>query len=360
MGESAAPGAGRRLDHVPRTALTTPAAAPTTSVDVLLGDVRAALAKRFARQDDPLSRMLRHAVVPRGKLLRPLLVLCFAGAVGAPPGRVVPGAEAVEILHAGSLVHDDILDGDELRRGLPSVQYAYGTDRALLAGDALFFEVFTALTECADRGVPDRAVARACALAAEAGLMVCQGAVDELGLSGSWDRTPAEYLRMARGKTAALFRTAARLGVVLGGGTEAECEAAAGYGDALGVAFQLRDDILPWSGDDTAPPKPPASDLRNARPTMPLLLAWQHAAPPDRATLTRLLTTPHPDPELLARITPVLDRTGALPRTRALAATYAATARRALDRLPPSPYRDRLAEATTGATATTPAPARAR
>ncbi|MFF2373564.1 polyprenyl synthetase family protein [Streptomyces xiamenensis] len=309
--------------------------------------VRAALEQRFGsgRAGDELDTMNRHAVLSGGKLLRPLVLLEFGAATGTRPARLLGAAEAVEVLHSASLVHDDIIDGDDIRRGQPALHRAFGTERALVTGDALFFMAFSALTGCVRAGVPAEAVVRACGLVAEAGEEISRGVLRELALSGSWELPPQEYLRMAGEKTGALLALAGRLGVVLGGGDEPRVRAASAYGHALGIAFQLRDDLLPWTTGEAVAGKPAASDLRNRRAAMPLLLAWQYAGPADRELLTGLLAGADtlPDPELLARAAPVLRRTDAIGRTGELARAYATAAKYALTGgFPPSPHRDRL------------------
>ncbi|MET2716986.1 polyprenyl synthetase family protein [Streptomyces harbinensis] len=322
----------------------------TTGTNTTTTQVRAALERRFGHRagggrSDELDRMNRHAVLGGGKLLRPLVLLEFGAACGTPAAPLLGAAEAVEVLHSASLVHDDIIDGDDLRRGRPALHRAYGTERALVTGDALFFMAFSALTGCVRAGVPAEAVVRACAMVADTGEEISRGVLRELALSGDWELPPGEGLRMAGQKTGALLALAAGIGVVLGGGDAPRLTAATAYGHALGIAFQLRDDLLPWTTSEAVAGKPAASDLRNRRAAMPLLLAWQYATPAERARLTAL-TADAPlltDDELLAGAAPVLHRTDALARTRELARAHATAAKYALTGgFPPCPHRDRL------------------
>jgi geranylgeranyl pyrophosphate synthase len=175
-----------------------------------------------------------------GKLLRPYLLLAAADAVGGDAARSLQAAEAVELLHAASLVHDDIVDGSPLRRGRPALHVTVGREVALVAGDLLLTTAVARLAtpeDGADSGRRLRAVAIFAACAARC----CLGEIADLGL----DRRTlgAEYVAVAREKTAAQFVGAATIGAVLSGSTDAERHALATYAEALGVAFQLDDDL---------------------------------------------------------------------------------------------------------------------
>lgn len=278
------------------------------------------------RDGDPLAEQHRWALLPPGKLLRPMLLLESAAAVGGSVRRVEPAATGFELMHAGSLIHDDIIDGDDLRRGREATHRRYGVDRAVISADALFFAVFATLEECRLRGVPDRLITEATAVIAEAGLQMTRGAALELDLSGALHDDTGLYLEVARLKTAALLRAACRTGAVLAGGTAEQAAALSEFGEALGVAFQIRDDLLPYrrpeeaaaapgpaarearterpaSTERSARPvraarsisaptsggKPRGSDLRNRRPALPLLLARRYGVAADRALLAELL-----------------------------------------------------------------------
>jgi geranylgeranyl diphosphate synthase type I len=313
---------------------------------------------------DPLAAQHRWTLLPPGKLLRPVLLLESAAAVGGD--RVVHQAEPVaaglELMHAGSLVHDDIIDGDELRRGRAATHCRFGVDRAVIGADALFFAVFETLGEARARGVPDRRIADATAVVAEAGLAITRGATMELDLSGALHGEPGRegsqdtdpYLEMARLKTAALLRAACRLGAVLADGTAEQADALSEFGEALGIGFQIQDDLLPYadcSGRRAADArgKPKTSDLRNRRPVLPLLLAYRNGGPEERRLLAELLagdggTSAAHEEERQACLHRLLVATGALEAARHTSEHYFERCRKALEVLPPTPHRDRLAE----------------
>ncbi|MEU9343969.1 polyprenyl synthetase family protein [Streptomyces sp. NPDC048278] len=271
---------------------------------------------------EPLAEVHRWALHPPGKLVRPVLLLESAAAVGGAYERVMPAAVGVELVHVASLLHDDILDDDRLRRGKPSGHARFGPGAAVLGGDALMFALFEQVVECGGRGVPEAAVLRAVGTLARAGRRMAQGVARELDPV----RTPdpvVGYLEMVRLKTSALLSACCEAGAVLGGGSPGQARALAGYGEALGVAFQIRDDLLPYGPEAGREGKPADSDLRNDRPSLPLLLAGPVSA----------------DPEKVGRL---LVETGALEECTRLARAYAERARRELDALPPGPHRAAL------------------
>lgn len=298
-----------------------------------------------SRRVGPLAEQHRWALVPPGKLLRPALLLESAQALGGNPEQVAPVATGFELIHAGSLIHDDIIDGDDERRGRAATHSRYGVDRAIVAADALFFAVFETLGECRRRGVPDRLTADVTAIIAEAGLDITRGATMELDLSGTLhdDTDIGTYLEVVRLKTAALLRAACRTGAVLAGGTAEQTAALTEFGEALGIAFQIHDDLLPYSQPREAAGKPRTSDLRNGRPTLPLLLAHRNGTDADRALLVGLLAEETDEELRQERLHQLLAETGALKAAEHTANEYLDRCRNALRVLPPGPHRYRLA-----------------
>lgn len=279
------------------------------------------------------------ALDPPGKLMRPLLLVYSALAVGGQLEQVVPAAAGLECAHAGSLVHDDLIDRDAVRRGRAAVHARFGPGTAVVAGNSLFFAWFDALAECADRGVPAPRIVAAMRVQARAGREACEGAARELVQTGDLGIPVEAYLEMARLKTAVLFSAACRIGAALAGAGEGEAAALAGYGEALGIAFQIRDDLLPYTGG--VPDKPSDSDLRNQRPTLPVLLARDHAGPAQREQLAHAFSTP-PDDRSGKRIRELVTATGGLNAAAELARTHIRRALAHLDALPDTTARDRL------------------
>jgi geranylgeranyl pyrophosphate synthase len=297
--------------------------------------------------DDPMEEMHRWALLPSGKLIRPLLLLESAVAVGGDYEAVLPAAVGTELAHVGSLIHDDIIDEDVVRRGRAAVHARFGPHYAIVGGDSLFFALFEELGECRRRGVPDAAVADAMEILSRAGWHVTSGAMREVGLSG-WVELAAEdgpdvagYVQMVRGKTAALMRAACQVGAVLGGGSREQADALAGYGEALGIAFQIRDDVLPYLGGEPRADKPAGSDLRNQRPALPLLLAARLGTAAQRRRLVELARGGAEAGDGMRQL--VAD-TGALAEARTMAEDYLAECRRHLTVLPAGEHRDHLGQ----------------
>lgn len=279
-----------------------------------------------------MATLHRHAMLPPGKLLRPVLLLCSALATGGSLYATVPAAVGFEAAHVGSLLHDDIIDQDGERRGRPAAHTVFGPGKAIVAGNALYFEWFSALAECARRGIPVDRVALAMQVQSAAGSRVCGGAYDEITMAGAIDSTVEEYLRMAEAKTAVLFEAACRVGAVLAGAEKPVIDAVGRFGHHLGVAFQLRDDLLPYDAPDTEG-KPPVSDLRNRRPTLPVLLAYRGAGPADRDAMRRALLGGDDPASALTAMRGLLTRLGALDTARAMVHEEADLACAALARL---------------------------
>ncbi|MFG3200983.1 polyprenyl synthetase family protein [Streptomyces sp. NPDC048192] len=275
------------------------------------------------------------AAAPGGKGVRQALAVLGAEAAGADGRTGVPAAVAVELVHAFSLLHDDIMDGDATRRRRPAVWQAYGTGPAVLAGDALFALAVQTLAR-APRG------AGAVRLLSAALADLVRGQADDLlfaarPCTGPGRVTPEEYRAMAEGKTGALLGCAVALGALLGGADEAAVGALDQAGRRLGVAFQLVDDVLGIWGDPDVTGKPVGGDLREGKKTYPVLAAL--GSPAARA-LPGLLGAPGRADEAAALIEAAGGRTAALAEARA----HTAAARALFTRAPavPAAARDLL------------------
>ncbi|MFI5685112.1 polyprenyl synthetase family protein [Streptomyces sp. NPDC051636] len=267
------------------------------------------------------------SVAPGGKGVRQALAVLGAEAAGASGRAGVAGAVAVELVHAFSLLHDDIMDGDPTRRRRPTVWKAYGTGPAVLAGDALF-----ALAVGTLAAAPGGAGAVRLLSAALADLV--RGQADDLLFAarpwtGPERVSPREYRTMAEHKTGALLGCAAALGAALGGGPPATVAALDRAGRALGVAFQLVDDVLGIWGDPAVTGKPVHGDLRERKKTFPVLAALASPAPGARR-LAALLDSPGETDAASALIEELGGRAAALTEAR----RHTAAARAALAAVP--------------------------
>lgn len=249
--------------------------APNGGFELDSADLQTELDRRVLADGSWLEGVCRYAVFPCGKLLRSRLLLCAGTAVGGAARDLLPAAVGTEFGHVASLIHDDLIDGDDLRRGRPSVAAKFGLEGALLSGDALIFSLFRSLAECRSARVSDERIVAALHLVATAGLDLCLGQGLESTLRGNWSCPLETYLTMIRLKTASFFRGACQCGAALGGGSTAQIEILGRYGDHLGIAFQIGDDLLPYLSDSEITGKPAISDIRNGRLTLPLILAMR-------------------------------------------------------------------------------------
>lgn len=220
-----------------------------------------------------LETAVSHAMHPEGKLARPRLLLAAAHAVGGDVMSCVPAAFAVEALHVGSLVHDDIMDKDIRRRGRPSVYAAYGTNVAIVTGDSLMFRSFDWAEDCLAAGISSDRVLRAMTVLAQTGHELCHGQMLEEEITGRQCLDLASYLSMVKGKTASLFYASTRMGALLGNGDPLAERTWAEIGREFGTAYQMEDDLLPYRSGGTRAGKDPFSDIRNGRITLPWISA---------------------------------------------------------------------------------------
>ncbi|WP_413812082.1 polyprenyl synthetase family protein [Streptomyces sp. OE57] len=330
------------------TEVADPLAEAAPTMELLLRE----LDRRWPREAERLHQISRYALLPAGKLLRPLLLMESAEAVGGGGPAVVPAALSVEYLHVGSLVHDDVIDGDTMRRGRPSVAARYGTTDAIVTGDALMLGMFGVLTDGAEDagllsedagpltedvgGLPPGRVLGAVRVFARAGVDLCRGQAMEGELRGDLGCGLDRYLTMSALKTGALFRAACRGGAILGGGSPAQQHALTSYAEHLGLAFQMHDDLLPYTSDSRTTGKSALSDIAAARPTFPVLLCHAMAGAPARARLEAALGGALPAADALGTVHELLETTGALTAARDRATAQADRAKSCLEPLPRS------------------------
>jgi geranylgeranyl pyrophosphate synthase len=281
------------------------------------------------------------ALFPPGKLLRPILCLESAKAVGGTAEQVLAFAAGIECLHVASLIHDDIVDQDPVRRGRASTAEQYGLAEALVAGDGLSMAGIAAMLS----GGPAERVLDAARVIVEALRHMCRGIMRETEIRGDLTCGVPAVLNVMQAKTAALTGAACQAGAILAGARLEEDRALRRYGEQLGMAFQIRDDLLPYTAEDRMTGKTAISDVANLQPTLPVLLAYEAA---DEADRNRLATVFRGGTDPLAAhrdILAVLTRTGALTKAARMASSCAEQARAELTGLPDSTQLAELATA---------------
>lgn len=269
-----------------------------------------------------------------GKRMRPALVLLGAGALGYQGDLQHKLAAVVEFIHTATLLHDDVVDESELRRGRETANSAFGNAASVLVGDFLYSRAFEMMTEIGDL--------RVMRVMSEATVVISEGEVMQLMNCHDSDVDEARYLHVIRSKTAKLFAAAAQIGGIVGGASPEVEQALATFGMHLGTAFQLADDILDYSGNEDETGKHLGDDLAEGKPTLPLIYVMQHGNAEQAACVRAAIETGGREsfPGVLAAIR----ATGALDYAQKAARAEAELAVRALDVLPPSLYKDSLVE----------------
>lgn len=289
-----------------------------------------------ATSDDPyLTKIAQHLLLAGGKRFRPLLALVAAEFGTAPPDRrPVEASVSVELIHVGSLYHDDVIDESDVRRGAPSVNANWTNTLAILAGDFLMARA----SEVAATYLSQESVRLLAVTYAE----LVEGQTRELQLVGSLNHSLAEYERVISGKTASLIRTSARLGALSADAEPAVVETLTTWAWELGMVFQLVDDALDLVGTEDSLGKPAGSDIREGKFTLPVLAAAQDSS---GGRLRQLLSRPRPYSDEVAEEAIGLLRDGGwVDRAIGAALARVENAQRALDSLPESPARTALAE----------------
>ncbi|MBA2374310.1 MAG: polyprenyl synthetase family protein, partial [Chloroflexi bacterium] len=257
-----------------------------------------------------------------GKRMRPLLGLLAYASIAGDHQRALPGAAAVELGHNFSLVHDDIEDGDTERRHRATLWTVHGIPQAVNTGDAMFTLSRIALHRLTDLGFSDTKVLRLMRLYDETCLALCEGQYIDIRTSEDDAMMSVElYFDMIGRKTAALIAASIEAGALLATDDEEVIRRYRGFGWALGLAFQLNDDLLGIWGAELATGKEP-SDVLHKKKTLPVIYAFEHAEPADRARLETLYASEHPTEDEVAEIVGLLERAGGHDYTRDEARRY--------------------------------------
>ncbi|ABM80400.1 polyprenyl synthetase family protein [Hyperthermus butylicus] len=286
-----------------------------------------------------------HLIRAGGKRLRPAIVVAIAEALGEPAERALPFAAAVELVHNFTLIHDDIMDRDEFRRGVPTVHKVWGEPLAITAGDLLFAKAFETLTDALDKGIPPDRVARATRVLSRASAVIAEGQAMDLMFEEEDEVSIDEYLIMIYKKTGALFEASAVLGGLVATGDDATLEKLAEFGKNLGIAFQIRDDILGIVGKEEELGKPVYSDIREGKKTLPIIYALRNLEDEDREKLVMVLGNREASREELEQAAKLVVASGAIDYAESKAREYIDRALEALrGAVPENNYRRILEE----------------
>ena len=274
----------------------------------------------------------RYIISAGGKRLRPALLLLFAGALGCQDPRRHVLAAVVEFIHTATLLHDDVVDDSSLRRGRATANVSFGNPASVLVGDFLYSRAFQMMVECGQMRIMD--------VLAEATNIIAEGEVQQLMNTHDARLSEADYVQVIQSKTAKLFEASARLPAILTSASPELEVACATYGQALGTAFQVIDDVLDYDGNTIEMGKNLGDDLREGKATLPLILAMQRGTPEQAATVRSAIETG--SVEQLAEIVRIVRETGALQATREAASTEAQRAIDAALQLPDNAHRQAM------------------
>jgi octaprenyl-diphosphate synthase len=313
----------------------------TALINLVQADIEACNKVIVARMDSPVAlipQLAAHIVAAGGKRLRPLLTLAAARLCGYPAtggSRHIDLAACVEFIHTATLLHDDVVDESQLRRGLASANAVFGNKASVLVGDFLFARAFQLMV--------DDGSLKVLGILSKAAATIAEGEVLQLVTQNDLSTSESRYLEVIKGKTAALFAAACQVGAVVAARPEAEESALSAYGMNLGIAFQLVDDALDYVADQATLGKTIGDDFREGKITLPVLAAFQSSDEPERAFWQRTIESQEQTDDDLVEAMRLIDRHDAIKTTLDRAARFAHEAKAALDIFPDGPVRRALA-----------------
>ncbi|HEY5324703.1 MAG TPA: octaprenyl diphosphate synthase [Caldimonas sp.] len=297
-----------------------------------MGEVDAVIRRRLASNVALIDQIANYIVSAGGKRIRPMLVLLFSNALGFAGRERFELAATVEFIHTATLLHDDVVDESALRRGRRTANALFGNAASVLVGDFVYSRAFQMMVGAGRMRVLE--------VLADATNVIAEGEVLQLMNMHDPEVTVDDYLRVIRFKTAKLFEASARLGAVLAEADPGVEEACAAYGRSLGTAFQLVDDLLDYEGATEQLGKNVGDDLREGKPTLPLLIAMERGTAEQRLLLRGAIE--HGEVARLDEVIALVRATGALEATREAARAEADKACKVLELLPQTKYREAL------------------
>ncbi|RLA86086.1 MAG: octaprenyl diphosphate synthase [Deltaproteobacteria bacterium] len=281
-----------------------------------------------------ITRIAEHLVKSGGKRLRPALLILASRLCGYRGEAHIPLAGAIEFIHTATLLHDDVIDNAEVRRGSPSANVLWGNEASVLVGDFLFSRSFSMMVEVGDL--------RVLQVMAEATTQLAEGETFELMKTGDLSTTEEENLRMITQKTASLMSAAARIGAILGGAPPEKEESLADYGLKVGIAFQLIDDCLDYVGREEALGKKVGTDLREGKITLPLIHTLKNCSKAERDFIREVILDSGQSEEQIEAVVRIVCRHGGIAYTVQRARDFVDEAKEKLMIFEPSPERAAL------------------
>ncbi len=283
-----------------------------------------------------IPEVANHLISSGGKRLRPMLTLAAAGMFGYQGDGHVKLATSVEFMHTATLLHDDVVDESDLRRGKSTARMIWGNQASVLVGDFLLGQAFKMMVEVGSLDALD--------VLSDAAAVIAEGEVLQLSVAKNMETTEDDYMAVIRAKTAALFSAAAEVGPIIAGAGKAERDALRSYGTNLGLAFQLVDDALDYGGKAQELGKNVGDDFREGKITLPVVLAYRRGSDEDRSFWRSAIEDGQCDEAALETARGLIARSNALNDTIARAEHYGAMARDALAPMADTPAKDAMLE----------------
>jgi octaprenyl-diphosphate synthase len=294
--------------------------------------VNGVIRRRLHSEVSLVNQIAEYIISAGGKRIRPVLVLLLANAYGYRGTAHHELAAVVEFIHTATLLHDDVVDESSMRRGRQTANAMFGNAASVLVGDFLYSRAFQMMV-----GLDNMRVMQ---ILSDATNVIAEGEVLQLLNMHDPDVTEESYLKVIRSKTAKLFEAAAQLGALVAGANDAQVDAAGEYGRSLGTAFQLIDDVLDYAGDATEIGKNVGDDLREGKPTLPLIYLMEHGTPEQRELVRNCIE--NGDEQHFDAVLAAVTSSGALDYTRRAAVVAAERATAAIADLPENEYKQSL------------------
>jgi len=311
------------------------AASPATALALVAQDmakVDEVIADRLSSGVPLVGQVAQYIISAGGKRLRPVILLLTSGALNYQDARKFSLAAVVEFIHTATLLHDDVVDESTLRRGRPTANENFGNPASVLVGDFLYSRAFQMMVDAGSMRIMQ--------VLADATNVIAEGEVLQLMNMHDASLDEEAYLRVIRSKTAKLFEASSRLAAILANASPELEEACAEYGQALGTAFQVIDDVLDYEGNAAEMGKNLGDDLREGKATLPLILAMQRGTPAQKELVQKAIETGSVDQ--LSQVIAIVRETGALDGSRQAAMAEAQRAINAAQHLPDGDYKDAL------------------
>ena len=311
------------------------AASPATALALVAQDmakVDEVIADRLSSGVPLVGQVAQYIISAGGKRLRPVILLLTSGALNYQDARKFSLAAVVEFIHTATLLHDDVVDESTLRRGRPTANENFGNPASVLVGDFLYSRAFQMMVDAGSMRIMQ--------VLADATNVIAEGEVLQLMNMHDASLDEEAYLRVIRSKTAKLFEASSRLAAILANASPKLEEACAEYGQALGTAFQVIDDVLDYEGNAAEMGKNLGDDLREGKATLPLILAMQRGTPAQKELVQKAIETGSVDQ--LSQVIAIVRETGALDGSRQAAMAEAQRAINAAQHLPDGDYKDAL------------------